>query len=78
MGSIQQDLPSFLYCENDVTAFPKGKTMLDHGHRNLFGAQMAEFIRSVRFHEQPSRNSIQDSLLLIETQEQIKRRINQQ
>ena len=77
MGSIQQDMPSFILCKNEVGGFPRGKTPVNMGKRNLFDAQMAEFVRAVRLHEQPANSGIPDSVRLLETLDLLKRRIDQ-
>ena len=72
MGSIQPDMPNFLYLETDVGGYQKGKTAFDLGQRNLFEAQMAEFVSAVKTPRQPSRCTIHDSLLLMEALELMK------
>ena len=67
MGSIQQDMPSFIYCQEDAAGYPKGKTMLSFGKVNLFDAQMAEFVRGLRLKRKPSRCTLDDSLAILET-----------
>jgi predicted dehydrogenase len=69
MGSIQQDMPSFIYCQEDAAGYPKGKTMLSFGKVNLFDAQMAEFVRGLRLRRKPSRCTLDDSLAILETLE---------
>jgi predicted dehydrogenase len=46
---------------------------LNFGERNLFEAQMAEFIRVVRSQKEPSRCTLKDSLLLLDVLEKIKK-----
>ncbi len=75
VGSIQADMPSYLYVEEEVAGFQKGKNLLDFGGRNLFEAQMADFINSVQTGEQPSRSTVQDSVLLMEAMMKIKQGI---
>jgi predicted dehydrogenase len=66
MASIQQEMPSFIFCTRDVLGYPAGRTTINFGYHNLFEAQMAEFVRSVRFRIQPIRCIIEDSVLLLE------------
>lgn len=78
MGSIQPDMPSFIYSENGGNGFEKGKTNLQFGPTNLFDKQMAEFVMAVKNHQTPSRCTIHDSVLLLETLDLIKERIIEQ
>jgi len=73
MGSIQQDMPSFIYCQEDAAGYPKGKTMLSFGKVNLFDAQMAEFVRGLRLKRKPSRCTLDDSLAILETLELLRK-----
>lgn len=66
MASIQPDMPSFIFCNEAVAGYPAGKTVLNFGMRNLFEAQMAEFIRRVRTRQEPDRGTVKDSILLLE------------
>lgn len=73
MGSIQPDMPSFIFCNRDAAGYAAGKTVLNFGPRNLFEAQMAEFVRLVRTRKEPSRSTIHDSLVLLETLELLRK-----
>jgi predicted dehydrogenase len=73
MGSIQPDMPSFIFCEKDAAGYPAGKTPLSFGKLNLFEAQMAEFIRMVRWQQDPARCTLRDSINLLETMEMLQR-----
>lgn len=75
MGSIQPDMPSFLFSETGTGGFDKGKTPLQFGPANLFEKQMAEFVTAVQQQTQPTRCSIDDSVRLLETLDLIKERI---
>jgi len=72
MGSIQPDMPSFVFCSQEAGGYAAGKTSLQLGQHNLFEAQMAEFVRAVRTREQPSRCTIADSRLLLEALEKLR------
>ncbi len=74
MGSIQPDMPSFLHLDKGVAGYQAGKTTLNFGPRNLFEAQMAEFVQSVCTQTPPQRCTIQDSLELIKTMEKLEER----
>lgn len=78
MGSIQPDMPSFIFTENGGDGLEKGKTILQFGPTNLFESQMAEFVKAVKNHKQPSRCTIHDSVLLLDTLDLIKERIIEQ
>ena len=73
MGSIQNDMPSFIFCQEGVAGYESGKTAFDFGYRNYFEAQMAEFVNAVREGRMPSRCTLADSVQLIETMEKIDR-----
>lgn len=67
MASIQPEMPSFLFCQQDAAGYPEGRTYLNLGKINLFEAQMSEFVRAVQLRKAPSRCTIRDSVLLMET-----------
>jgi predicted dehydrogenase len=75
MGSIQPDMPSFIFSEDGGNGLSKGKTNFEFGPKNLFDAQMADFVTAVRSQKQPTRCTINDSVLLLETLDLIKERI---
>ncbi len=75
MGSIQADMPSYIFLNQPVDGYPSGKTVIDRGESKLFESQMAEFVNAVRSGKQPSRCTVDDSVHLLETLEKIKRRI---
>ena len=72
MGSIQPDMPSFLHCNEGVAGYQSGKTSLDFGKRNLFEAQMAEFIHAIRTQTPPANCTVQDSINLLKTMDLLK------
>lgn len=71
VGSIQQHMPSFLYLERDVAKYDSGMNKFSFEHHNLFVTQMTEFISAIRSGRQPSRSTVNDSVLLMETMEKI-------
>lgn len=71
MASIQKEMPSFIFCTRDVLGYSAGRTNFEFGYHNLFEAQMAEFVRAVRYRRQPRRCTIEDSLLLLEVFEKL-------
>ena len=77
MASIQKEMPSFVFCTHDALGYPAGRTTFNFGYHNLFDAQMAEFVRAIRFRIQPRRCTVEDSVLLLETLEKISKEIHQ-
>ncbi len=75
VGSIQSHYPSYLHLEREVAGYHAGRNDFQFGQRNLFEAQMAEFVNSVRIGEQPSRSTVKDSVLLMEAMNKIKEEI---
>ena len=72
MGSIQPEMPSFLFCSREVAGYTAGKTGLKFGPRNFFEAQMAEFVKAIRSGQQPSRCTLHDSIQLMGALEKIR------
>jgi predicted dehydrogenase len=72
MGSIVSSMPSFVYCSEARAGYPAGQTPLQFGRHSVFEAQMAEFVRAVRLQKQPSRCTVQDSVVLMQALEQLK------
>lgn len=72
MGSIQQDMPSFVFCNEARAGYPAGQTPLKFGERSVFEAQMAEFVRAIRLRRPPSRCTIADSVRLMNALKKIK------
>ncbi len=66
MGSIQGDVSSYVFATAAGGDFPAGRTALDNGDGNLFKHQMGALLAHVRRGEQPPRNSIDDSVKLME------------
>jgi len=71
MGSIQQEFSSFLYLAEARAGYQSGRTDLRLGRKNLFEAQMAEFVQAIRTRRQPSRCTVADSVMLLETMEKL-------
>lgn len=71
-GSIQQDLPSFLFCTEPAPGYSAGKTSFEFQQHNLFEAQMNEFIQSVHAqHPLSPRGIVGDSIVLMDAVEQL-------
>jgi predicted dehydrogenase len=64
-GSIQPEVPSYVYCEKPSAGYPAGRTPVNFGYINIFEAQMAAFVRSIRTGS-AVKSSIHDSILLFE------------
>ncbi len=71
MGSIQQDMPSYIFLKEDAGGFGAGKTVIRYGQRNIFDVQMLYFIHCILKQEVPDKNTIDDSLELINVMNQI-------
>jgi hypothetical protein len=71
LGSIQAEMPSFIFCSREAVGYPTGRTTFNFGYHNMFEAQMAEFVRGVKFRKQPRRCTVLDSVLLLETLERL-------
>lgn len=65
-GSIQPEVPSYVYCDAAAAGYPAGRTDVNFGYINIFEAQMAAFVRSVRMGSSAAKSSIHDSILLFE------------
>jgi len=71
-GSIQPDMPSYLYLKEDRGGYNKGKTIFNFGKRNFFDAQMTDFIYCLEMGKKPRRNTLYDSIALMEFLEEVK------
>lgn len=72
MGSIQANMPSFIFCNQARAGYPAGQTPLQFGPKSVFEAEMAEFVRAVRLRRPPSRCTISDSVCLMEALDKLK------
>jgi predicted dehydrogenase len=72
MGSIQSDMPSYIFLKESRGGYSVGKTMLQFGRRNVLDIQMMAFIQSVLRRQFHDRNSIDDSLALMHILEEIR------
>jgi predicted dehydrogenase len=75
MGSIQSDMPSFVYLKESRGGYNAGKTELRFGRRNVFDVQMISFIQAVLRREKPDRNTIGDSLMLMKILDEIREQV---
>ncbi len=72
VGSIQPHMPCYLQLDREIAGYHKGRNDFDFGSRNLFEAQMADFIHAVRSGKSPSRSTLEDSVLLMEAMEKVR------
>jgi predicted dehydrogenase len=75
MGSIQSDMPSFVFLKESRGGYNVGKTELRFGRRNVFDVQMISFIQAVLRREKPDRNTIGDSLMLMNILDEIRKQV---
>jgi len=75
MGSIQSDSPSYIFLKENRGGYQAGKTEFGFGKRNIFDIQMLAFIQAVIKKQPLDRNTIDDSLQLIEIMEQIRKQV---
>lgn len=73
MGSIQEDMPSYVFLKEDSGGFSKGKNELKYGRRNVLDIQMLNFVHSIIKRELPDRNRVDDSLELMQIMGEIVR-----
>lgn len=71
-GSIQPDMPSFLFCVEAAGGYDQGRTDFDFGHRNFFQAQMTTFVDALHDRVQPDGCGVEDSVNLLDAFEQIR------
>jgi predicted dehydrogenase len=75
MGSIQADMPSFVFLKESRGGYNVGKTELRYGRRNVFDIQMMTFIQAVLRRELPDRNRIDDSIMLMRVLGEIRKQV---
>jgi predicted dehydrogenase len=72
-ASIQADRPSYVFCQSGTDAYPEGKTNINPGSKNLYSAQMKAFLDLLRGQTADGSNSVEESVLLMELIEDIKK-----
>lgn len=75
MGSIQANMPSFVFLKESRGGYSEGKTELRYGRRNVFDIQMMTFIQAVLRNEAPGRNTIDDSVMLMSVLGEIRKQV---
>jgi myo-inositol 2-dehydrogenase / D-chiro-inositol 1-dehydrogenase len=71
-GSIQPDMPTYVYCENAAGGFEKGRTDLNFGPRNFFESQMSAFITAIKTGKPPTNGAVSDSVKILHVLDQIR------
>ena len=74
-GSIQSDSPSYVFLKEPRGGYDSGKTVCNFGQRNMIDIQMTSFIKCVRNGTTPDRNTLQDSLELMNIINKIKEQV---
>jgi predicted dehydrogenase len=72
MGSIQQEMPSFIFMKHGRGGYDTGRTNLKFGQRNVLDIQMAYFVQKMLKGQKPDRNRIGDSVDLMKIIEEIR------
>lgn len=66
MGSIQPEMPSFIFLKNGRDGYPSGRTDLFNKPNNVFDRQMHYFITNLIKQKRPDRNTVADTISIIE------------
>lgn len=74
-GSIQSNMPSYVFLKESRGGYSSGRTELRYGRRNVFDIQMTTFILGVLKRERLNKNTIDDSLKLIPILNEIRQQV---
>lgn len=74
MGSIQSDMPSYIFLKESRGGYSEGKTVLNFGYRNVWDIQMLSFVQAV-LSRSLDRNTLKDSIELQKIMQKIKRQV---
>jgi len=74
MGSIQSDMPSYIFLKESRGGYSEGKTVLNFGSRNIWDIQMLSFVQAV-LSRSLDRNTLKDSIELQKVMQKIKRQV---
>ena len=74
MGSIQSDMPSYIFLKESRGGYSEGKTVLNFGYRNVWDIQMLSFVQAI-LNRSLDRNTLKDSIELQEVMQKIKRQV---
>lgn len=72
MGSIQQEIPSFVFMKQGRGGYDTGRTDLKFGQRNVLDIQMRCFVQSLLKGESPDQNSVSDTVALMKVIKKIR------
>jgi predicted dehydrogenase len=72
MGSIQADMPQFVFTIKESGGYKAGRTNLGVGQVNMFEAQMAAFVEAVKNRVPPDRCTLTDSVDVLEAVERVR------
>ena len=72
MGSIQPEMPSFVFVSEGRGGYDSGRTDLKFGRRSVLDIQMTSFIQNVLNEKRPDRNQIADSIEIMKIVETIR------
>lgn len=75
VASIQPDRPSYIHLDKPAGNYPQGKSILETQGTEFFNAQMKEFLDAVSEKRQPRRCTVEDSVLVIEAVENIRKQV---
>lgn len=75
MGSIQLDMPSYIFLKENRGGYIAGKTDLQYERRNVLDMQMLAFIQAVLKRDFPDRNTVEDSLKLMSIMDEIRKQV---
>ncbi len=73
MGSIQADMPQFVFTIKESGGYKAGRTELGVGQVNMFEAQMAAFVEAVKTRTAPDRCTLTDSVRVLDALEMLRR-----
>ena len=75
VASIQPDRPSYIHLDKPAGNHPAGKTVLKTEGTEFFNAQMKEFLDAVGQKRPPRRCTVEDSVLVVEAVENIRKQV---
>lgn len=70
-------MPSYLFLKESRGGYNAGKTAFSYGQRNFLDIQMAAFIQAVFEQKKPDRNTIEDSMMLMQILDEIQRHMEE-
>ena len=73
MGSIQSDMPQFMFLSKPAGTYPAGRTDLQMDNTNLFDAQMADFVAAIGGVRSNDDTTLRDSVFVMEALDTLRR-----